>query len=135
MKLPIIKRIDRQDLAGGGDLPKWIDMFLGVMNAFIDPVARALQNRLTFADNFYCKVMTLTMKHATEQRVTVPIQARVIGAIPILAIKSTDTAAATKNVISGFGLNIKGDGSLGVIVNFAGGAGIQADVTLIILLG
>lgn len=135
MRLPLIKRFDRQDLVSKGDLPAWMDSFLVTLNSFIDPVARALQGRLTFADNFYCKVTIQTFTHATELLVSVPPSMRVIGAIPLLAVKSTDSTPSTKNVISGFGLDLKGNGQLGVIINFAGGSGIKSDVTLIILFG
>lgn len=134
MKLPVIKRLDKQDITSGGDYPSWMDGFLGALNAFIDPVVNALSGRLTFADNFLCTVSTQTYTHATELVISVPANRKVIGALPILAIKSTDTSA-TKNVISGWGLDVKGNGTLGLTVNFAGGAGKAADVTFVILLG
>ena len=135
MKLPIVKRLDKQDLSGKGDIPAWVDTLLANINQFIEPVAKALTNRLSFQDNFLCQVKTYTLTHNVELSVAVPKTGRVIGMFPILAQKSSDASATTQNIITGFRAVPKDVGVLGVTVQFAGGAGVKSDVSIVVLLG
>jgi hypothetical protein len=58
MKLGVLRRILKDDLAKSGEIPSWMDSLLQPLNEFIEKVGLALQGRLTFADNFLCKVIT-----------------------------------------------------------------------------
>lgn len=69
MKLGVIKRILKDDLARGGDLPGWIDFFLQPLNEFIEKVGLALQNRLTFNDNFLSKTISQTFVSGTSYQI------------------------------------------------------------------
>ena len=136
MILGTIRKILKEDLIRmGGEIPAWIDGILSPMNEFIDKATLALRNNLTFADNFLCKIVTIQLTHATAQSVAVPVSRKIVGLIPVLATKSTDTATATKNMITGSKIEAGGNGQATITVNFAGGAAVKADVTLIILLG
>ena len=60
MKFSQFKRILKEDLAKAGDaLPKWIDALIEPVNLLIEQAAKALQNQLTFEDNFKSKEVTL----------------------------------------------------------------------------
>lgn len=132
MKLPLVKQVSKEDL-GGGDIPSWMDGFLGVYNQNMQAMATALLGKLTFADNFLCKATTQNFTHATALTIGVDKVSSVFGVIPLKCQNSTDTTASTKGVITGIGVTIIGNGSISVIVNYAGGAGIKADVDLLIL--
>ena len=58
MKLGLLKRIPKEQLAKSGEVPPWLDGLLDPLNEFIEKVGLALQSRLTFGDNFLCKVVT-----------------------------------------------------------------------------
>lgn len=69
MKLPIVKRLDRADLSGKGDLPGWIDPLLGMINSFLDPLVTAIQGRLTLADNLYGAKLSVNLTHNTDLKI------------------------------------------------------------------
>lgn len=136
MKIPVIRKVLKDDLArAGGDLPAWMDGFLYTLNQFIETVGSALQGRLTFADNVASKAVTLTFTHGVSQDVAVDQSQKVTGVLPVLVTQSTDTATATANIISGIRVTLKGNGVISIMVNFAGGAGVKASVSLLILYG
>lgn len=136
MKIPVIRKVLKDDLArAGGEIPAWLDGFLYTLNQFIETVGSALQGRLTFADNVASKAVTLTFTHGVSQDVAVDQSQKVTGVLPVLVTQSTDTATATANIISGIRVTLKGNGVISIMVNFAGGAGVKASVSLLILYG
>jgi hypothetical protein len=129
MKLGILKRIPKENLQQAGDLPKWIDVLLDPLNSFIESIGNALQGRLTFEDNFLCKVDTQTYTAGVELLIN-PYREnqsnlRVKGVIPLYANGS---------IIDTFGWVRKQKGNIGVTFSFAGGV-TAASCTILILLG
>lgn len=55
MKLGLISRISKEDMARYGDVPKWMDPLLDTLNNFIEKVGTALNANLSFPDNVLCK--------------------------------------------------------------------------------
>lgn len=133
MKLGSYQRITLDQL-GGGDIPGWANTLLDMLNTQLESVVTALTGRLSFADNLLCKSTTQTLTHATELKISVDSTKQIVGIIPLLVTNSTDTSAS-KNVITGCGVNLYGNGQAGVIVNFSAGGSTQAKVTLVILYG
>lgn len=115
MKLGIVKRILKDDLAKTGDIPAWIDTFLQPLNDFIEKVGLALQNRLTFADNFLCKPITQTFTSGAEYQLNPALKSgpnvfKVIGVILM------DSGGGT---VDKFRWNRKSSGSIGVTITFS----------------
>lgn len=115
MKLGVLKRISKDDLVKMGDVPKWIDALLTPLNDFIEKTGLALQNNLTFQDNFLGKQVYLNFTHDTELIIN-PFPAtrgslKVGGVIPI----------STGGVfIDSFKWVAKADGSIGVTIQMTG---------------
>ena len=128
MKLPIIKRISKEDLKSA-DLPAWIDPLLTALNAFITPVTTALQGKLTFQDNFLANVISKTFTSATK----LTINPRLSVDQSRLSITGVVPLYASGKIIDEFGWERNSDGSIAVTVNFNGGG--SAAVTLLVLLG
>lgn len=116
MILGVIKRISKDDMAKLEKLPKWIDALLTPLNDFIEKVGLALQNRLTFKDNFLGKVGTFTFVHDSELEIN-PYPAtrgslRVAGVIPV---------SSGDMFITAFKWVSKSNGNIGVTIKFSGG--------------
>lgn len=124
MKLGIIKTIQREELSKFGELPKWVDPFLQVLNQFLGNVGLALKGNLTFADNFLCKEKKLTFTHDVEQEINPDTKSRVVGCFPIYA---------GEKMVVGFKWTYKSNGNIGVTFQFDGAT--EAVCTVIILLG
>lgn len=127
MKLGVVKRILKENLAAAGEVPPWVELLLVPLNQFIEAVGSALTNKLTFADNFSCVVYSGKFKHATELVINPKSSLKVSGVIP--------TYASSGQIITGFGFNRRNDGTIGVTLQFAAGAGTEATCSLVILLG
>jgi len=85
VKLPILKKIQKEDLQTGEDLPKWVDRMLSPINQFIEQVGVAITGRLSFGDNMAGRFVELSFVHNVAQEVN-PNDARpVVGIIPIFA--------------------------------------------------
>lgn len=69
MNLGVVKRILKEDLAKNGDVPSWMDYLLQPLNEFIEKVGLALQNRLTFSENFLCKVVSQSFISGTVYQI------------------------------------------------------------------
>ncbi len=80
MKLGVVRRILSEDLKGG-EKPGWLDGLIAVLNDFIEKVGQALQNKLTFADNFSCRVHTQKFTSGTEYPIANQSNLRVSGVI------------------------------------------------------
>lgn len=111
MKLSVVRRILREDLANSGELPKWIDALLVPLNQFIDNVALALRTNLTLSDNIAGKFVQTAFVHNTELQINPLSQRKVIGIIPL------DTSG---NAITSFGWSRKTNGNVGITFNFSG---------------
>lgn len=127
MKFSGFKRILKEDLAKQGELPKWIDTLLSPINLLIENVGQALQNRLNFTDNFYCKQVTLTLTSAVALEInpTTPYAptARAYGVL-LLSTNGTDLVS--------YVWSNKTNGNLSVTVTLASAS--EAECTLLILL-
>lgn len=141
MKLQLTQ-ILKDELAKSDDkLPSWIDTFLYVINTAINQISTAFKNNITFADNMNSKVVTVKLTHNVEYSVSpiLPGQKQagtIIGAWPILATgSSVANTKVDRNVITGFGVNLKSDGSLGIVAQFSQGEKTSANVTFIIQFG
>jgi hypothetical protein len=128
VKFSGFKRILKEDLAkAGGEIPKWLDTFLSPLNQLIENVGQALQNRLNFGDNFYCKEVTISLTSNVEQEInpTTPFapQARAYG---LLVLSSSGQK------ISNYVWNTKTNGNVSLTVTFATAS--DANCTLLLLL-
>ncbi len=76
MKLGLIKRISKEDMAAKGEIPGWVDPMLDVLNDFIEKTAKALNSNLSFADNFLCREHTQDFASGTAYDVNPAIDGR-----------------------------------------------------------
>lgn len=87
MKLGLIKRISKEDMAKHGEVPKWMDPMLDTLNDFIEKTATAFNGNLSFGDNFLCKEHSQDFKSGTSYTVNPNIdgrtQTRPYGVLPI----------------------------------------------------
>lgn len=130
MKFSQFKRVLKEDLAaasGDDKIPKWLDAFLQPINLFIEQVAGALQNRLSFEDNFYSKTVVLNFTSGVELEInpTTPF-AKTARALGVLLLGAGGSA------VSHFSWENKNNGNLGITVTFLSVA--DADCTFLILL-
>lgn len=128
MRVTGLKRVLKEDLSkADANLPKWIDALLDPLNTFIDTVGLALQNRLTPADNFYCKEVTMSFTSAVEQelnpRTAFAPNARAYG---------VSLLASSGETVSTFVWDQKTNGNIVVTVTFL--SATDADCTLQIWL-
>ena len=86
---------------------------------------RALQNNLTFADNFNCKVSTLSLKHNVEQIVNTDGK-RPIG---VFDLQTVSTTSAVESKI----WYVNSSGQMVLKVAFVGAPSTTLDVTVAIL--
>lgn len=129
MILGVVKRILKDDLARSGDLPGWMDGFLQPLNDFIEKVGLALQNRLTFADNFSCKLVTQTFTSGVESQIN-PQKSASGPHVKPSGVFLLDPNGA---VVSSFGWSRKPNGNIGITVGFLSAQ--SSSCTILILLG
>jgi hypothetical protein len=116
MKLGVVKRISRDDLAkAGGEMPKWLDALLDPLNDFIEKVGLGLLNRLSFRDNFLGKVVELKFTHDIEQEINPYPDNR--GSLRVTGVLPVSTGEA---FIEAFKWTQKQNGNIGVTVRFSG---------------
>jgi hypothetical protein len=129
MKLGLLKRIPKEQLAKSGDLPKWIDALLDPLNEFIEKVGLALQARLTFEDNFLCKVAEQKIVDglATEINPYRDATQKNLKVIGVMVLSSGSL------LVESFGWVRKTNGNIDVTINYA--SGTEALCRLLILLG
>lgn len=137
-----LTQILKDELAQSGEkLPGWIDEFLAVINSTINQISSIFSNGITFKDNMNAKVMTVKLTHNVEYTVSPVIPGQktagaLIGAWPILVTKSSaPNTKVDRNMITGFGVNQKSDGSLGIVAQFSQGANTSGNVTFILQFG
>lgn len=88
-------------------------------------VIRALQNNLTFGDNFNCKVATLSLKNDTEQVVNTGGK-RPLGILPLQAVSATTGVDSLIWYVNNSGQTV-------IRVNFVGSPTTATDLVVVIL--
>jgi hypothetical protein len=128
MKLGTLRRVLKEDLAkASSDLPKWLDSLLSPINEFIEKVGQALQNRLTFSDNFFAKEVTLNFATGVEQEVNA--KAAFSGNSRVYGVLLLSSAGST---VSNYVWSQKTNGNIAVTITFA--TATDADCMLLLLL-
>lgn len=121
MKLGVIRRILKDDLAKRGEVPAWVDALLDPLNQFIGDCSQALTNNLTFPDNYSGKLLTLTFSHGTELAVNPNTKTRVTGVIPLsVGSYGSGSDGAFATLIDKWGWVQKADGTIGLTFYFFG---------------
>jgi hypothetical protein len=129
MKLGTLRKAGKEDLqkAASEALPKWIDALLGPVNEFIEKVGQALQNRLTFEDNFYAKLVNQSFDSGVELEVNAKAEfsgnARAYG---VLLLGSSGTTVST------FAWAQKTNGNIAVTVTFVSATSAKCDLLLLL---
>lgn len=124
MRIPVIKRISREDLKES-KLPKWVDALLEPLNNFIVTTVTAMSSRLTFEENFQAKVLIFELTHDTELVINPQAgRLRVIGVLPTYYGDAMGT---------GFGWEPKSGEKIGVTCRFSDSG--THKVKLVVLLG
>lgn len=127
MKIGIVKRILKEDLAKTGEVPSWVDALIQPLNDAITRFAQALTNNLTLSDNMLGRQYTIELSHGVETVVNPQSRIRPLGILVLDAVGSQ---------IDSYGMDRKQDGTLGITVRFVGGSsGTKATVTFFVLLG
>lgn len=127
MKISVLKRINKEDLARSGEIPPWIDALLDPLNTFIENVGLAIQARLTFSENFARQVVSQTFVSGSTYEInplsSATIRGRVVSVIPgYLGGKE----------LQGLAWDFKNNGNITIKLTFNGGG--SAACTLYILL-
>jgi hypothetical protein len=128
MKLGLLKRIDRADLAKSGEVPGWVDALLETLNPFIEKVGLALQGRLTLPDNFLGKEIYTDFTHNTELEIN-PFNA----GQNTLRAKGVILMSTGEVFVTAWKWRQKDNGNIAVTIQFSGAT--TAKVRLHILLG
>ena len=123
MKLGLVKRISREDL--GPDLPEYVPKLLETLNQFISQVGTALQNKLTFEDNFSSNVLDKKLTSGVELEMN-PQSGR-------LRVRGVLVLYSEGAVIDKFGWVYRSNGNIGVTATFVGSG--EKLTRLLILLG
>ncbi len=127
MKLGLIRRISKEDMARYGDVPKWMDPLLDTLNTFIERVATALNGNLAFPDNVLCKEFSQNFTSATAYTINPHLDGRPqANAYGVLVI-DTNGAEVTKFLWSKLA-----SGNISVTITFS--AATTNKCTLLILL-
>lgn len=113
MKIPVIKRIQKDDLEKAGEkLPAWLEPFLQTINQFIDPVVTALNGRLSTRDNFSAKIIEQSFTSATELTFNPMSQSKV---------QAVFVEYMGGKTLSGLKWVYKDNGTIGVTLTFSEG--------------
>lgn len=105
-----VRRILKEDLSRSGEVPKWVDALLLPLNEVIEQVARAMQNRLTYKDNFQGVEKRVELTSGVETDVSTGSQLR---------IKGLRIVEAEGKIVTGWGFNRKSGNTIGITVNFS----------------
>lgn len=119
------KKILKSDIP---DADGWFTPIISVLNEFLDTVIGALRGKLTFRDNFYCELKEFTFTHGTELEVLTGLSTYA-GAF----ITKTPNEASSDYIVTGFKVRQVKTKTLGITVNFSGGAGTEGKVKFLIL--
>ena len=106
MKLPIIKKIQKEDLQTGEKLPAWVDRMLSPLNQFIEQVGIAVTGRLTFGDNMAGKFIEESFVHNVSKELN-PNDSRIVyGIVPVFCSGDTITGSSW-TVLSNGNISVK----------------------------
>jgi hypothetical protein len=126
MKLPVIRRILREDLAKSGELPGWIDQLLVPLNQFIDQITLAIRNNLTLQDNVAGKYISTLFAHNVELQINPLSQRKVIGIIPL---------DSSGHPIDRFNWGRKANGNIGITFYFSDAPAGNVTCTVFLFFG
>lgn len=127
MKLGTIKRISKEDMARQGDVPKWMDPMLDVLNDFIEKVGRALNGNLSFEDNFLSKIIDQEFTSAAELIVSPSLDGRTglrAYGVTVLSTSGEQLLSLTWRLLE--------TGNVGITIGF--GSVVTAKCKVLILL-
>ena len=102
---------------------------LSPFNQFLDSVIGALRNRLTFRENFYCEVKEFVFTHGQELQISHSLS-DFTGAF---LVKTPNEIPAIVYGISEYHIRKIDNKTIGITVEFAGGANTSGSITFIIL--
>lgn len=122
MKLGVIRRINKEELARSGDVPQWVDPLILTLNQFMDGVVTALSGRVSFSDNIQCKIITQVFTSGTEVAINPQSSIKPLGVIPITAVGKA---------IDSYKFAVKDNGNVGITLTYVGAG--TAEATCIIL--
>lgn len=129
MKLGTLRRVLKEDLskAASEALPKWVDALLGPVNEFIEKVGQALQNRLTFEDNFYAINRVQAFDSGVELEVNAKAQfsanARVYGVLIVSSAGET---------VSNYVWSQKSNGNIAVTITLVSATSAKCELLLLL---
>lgn len=128
MKLGVLKRISKEDLSKADkDLPKFIDALLSPLNEFIEKIGQALQGRLTFEDNFLCKIVSIELTSGVEKNIN-PFG----DGQKNLRVRGVLFVSATGLQIASYGWVQNADGTIGVTVTFVSGTSSVCEMIILL---
>ena len=122
MKLPVIARLRREDLATAGDVPAWVDKLIDPLNQFIEQMGVAIQGRLAVGDNLAMKYITNTFTDNTELQINPNDKRRVVGILPVYA---------SSKIITGYNFSYKNNGTIGITIKFDAAGSADCKIILI----
>jgi hypothetical protein len=124
MKLPIIKKIQKEDLQTGEKLPAWVDRMLSPLNQFIEQVGIAVTGRLTFGDNMAGKFVDEFFVHNVAKELN-PNDPRIVyGLAPVFC---------SGDIVVGSSWTVLSNGNLSITLLFNGAGTDSRSCRLLIL--
>lgn len=124
MRLPVIRRILKEDLARSGEeLPKWLDSLLEPLNEALDQIVLSIRNNLTLRDNMNTKEFEGTFTSGTAQEVSITSKSRPIGVLVV------DAAGKT---VTGYGFTRLVNGNISVTLTFSGGGSAKCKIYILL---
>lgn len=127
MKISVLKRIAKDDLAAAGEIPKWLDALLLPLNQFIENVGRAVQGQLTLTDNFARKIVSQSFTSGVTYEINPlagsSITGRTVAIIPGYLGGKT---------LTGLQWDFKSSGNINVTLTFAGGGTATCNLFLLL---
>lgn len=122
MKLGVVRRINKEDLARSGELPGWVDPLILTLNQFMDSMVTAMAGRVSFSDNIQCKIISTEFTSGTEAVINPQSALKPLGIIPMYA---------EGKAIDSFKFVYKDNGQVGITLTFTGGGDANATLAII----
>jgi hypothetical protein len=122
VKISVIQKIVKEDLAKFGKLEAWVEPLLESINEGIEAFASALNGRLTFLDNFHQKTVEITFTSGTEKEIAIPANKRVVGVLVLEALNK---------IITEHGFTRKTNGNIGITISWTGGGDATCRVVIL----
>lgn len=126
MKLPVVRKIFKEDISKAGEAPDWVDALLDPLNQFLDRVTLALRNNLDLANNFSGKLIETKFTHNVTLNVNPGTNGKILGIVPM---------GAGQQAITSFKWIRNDDGTVGITFGFAAGGSTADNCTLFIFYG